>query len=90
MTRILLFLTMIAIALCLFSLEVQAKDRHNGKLRVKRAAAAVGGEGTPTTKLLTRNDRLTNAERIARGLPLRQPKRLYDATTTHMHKARAS
>ncbi|WVQ79958.1 hypothetical protein IAT38_002059 [Cryptococcus sp. DSM 104549] len=50
--------------------------------------------GAPTTTSsgtrVTRNDKLTNAERIARGLPVKQPKRLYDATATHVVKARAS
>ncbi|WVQ99698.1 hypothetical protein IAU59_006839 [Kwoniella sp. CBS 9459] len=30
-------------------------------------------------KLTTRGDNLTNAQRIARGLPLNKPKRMYDA-----------
>ncbi|WVF71164.1 hypothetical protein IAT40_005962 [Kwoniella sp. CBS 6097] len=88
MARILLFFTLIAIALlCLVCLEAHAKPLTNGKAKAQ-LKRAVGG--TPTTKLVTRNDRLSNAERIARGLPLRQPKRLYDATATHLHKARAS
>ncbi|OCF38680.1 hypothetical protein I317_07531 [Kwoniella heveanensis CBS 569] len=93
MTRFLLFLTLIALSICLLSLKVEARanSRSDLKIRAKRAPApAIGDTPTTTTKLLTRNDRLTNAERIARGLPLRQPKRLYDATATHLHKARAS
>ncbi|KAK6909767.1 hypothetical protein I204_04681 [Kwoniella mangroviensis CBS 8886] len=38
----------------------------------------------------TRNDRLSNAQRIARGLPLRTPERLYDPTRVNPLKARAS
>ncbi|WWC94529.1 hypothetical protein V866_001375 [Kwoniella sp. B9012] len=39
---------------------------------------------------VTRNDPLSNAQRIARGLPLKNPKRLYDPTRVNPLKARAS
>ncbi|WWC62176.1 uncharacterized protein I303_104770 [Kwoniella dejecticola CBS 10117] len=45
---------------------------------------------TRTNTRVTRNDRLTNAQRIARGLPPRAPGRLYDATAPHHLLPRAS
>ncbi|WRT66646.1 uncharacterized protein IL334_003605 [Kwoniella shivajii] len=35
-------------------------------------------QGAPTPTKVTRNERLTNAQRISRGLQPRAPERLYD------------
>nr|XP_019007552.1 uncharacterized protein I206_07815 [Kwoniella pini CBS 10737]OCF46333.1 hypothetical protein I206_07815 [Kwoniella pini CBS 10737] len=45
---------------------------------------------TRTNSKVTRNDRLTNSQRIARGLPPRAPVRLYDPTAPHHFLPRAS
>ncbi|WVR06786.1 hypothetical protein IAU60_003821 [Kwoniella sp. DSM 27419] len=76
MNRFFLLLTVLAVCLAL----VQAKPL---------ARPLVKREAQPVEKV-TRNERLSNAERIARGLPVRTPKRLYDATKTHPLEARAS
>ncbi|WWC89033.1 uncharacterized protein L201_003951 [Kwoniella dendrophila CBS 6074] len=76
MSKFLAFLLIVALCLTLVSSSPLNPNTLNKK-------------STVTTKL-TRNDKLSNAERIARGLPLNQPKRLYDGTATHVLKARAS
>ncbi|WVQ79959.1 hypothetical protein IAT38_002060 [Cryptococcus sp. DSM 104549] len=38
---------------------------------------------TKTINPERRSDRLSNAQRLARGLPIQHPKRLFDASVTH-------
>ncbi|WVQ99699.1 hypothetical protein IAU59_006840 [Kwoniella sp. CBS 9459] len=69
MTRIAILLAFLVVCLAL----VQAKPIATiGKANVPR-------EWSATATKTTQNERLSNAERIARGLPLNKPKRTFDA-----------
>ncbi|WVQ79957.1 hypothetical protein IAT38_002058 [Cryptococcus sp. DSM 104549] len=52
-------------------------------LLLAMAQAAPTGTTTGTLQM-TRGQKLTNAERIVRGLPIQQPKRLYDPSSSHL------
>ncbi|KIR28406.1 hypothetical protein I307_03871 [Cryptococcus deuterogattii 99/473] len=47
-------------------------------------------EAAQATRALENSNALTNSERIARGLPVKQPKRYYDASQTRVLNPRAS
>ncbi|WVW84167.1 hypothetical protein I302_106197 [Kwoniella bestiolae CBS 10118] len=76
-SKFLLLLTVLALCIAVVhATPIKLPTRTNGNHQVNNK--------------VTRNDRLSNAERIARGLPLKSPKWLYDPTKTHVHEARAS
>ncbi|WVF71163.1 hypothetical protein IAT40_005961 [Kwoniella sp. CBS 6097] len=71
MARLAIFLAFLVVCLAL----VQAKPiTTTGNANAPRAADRI-----PSFTKTSRSERLSNAERIVRGLPLNKPKRMFDA-----------
>ncbi|WWC89034.1 uncharacterized protein L201_003952 [Kwoniella dendrophila CBS 6074] len=82
------FISFLVLALCLTL--VQSKPLA---LNTKRSSTSISIDkksNSDQDKIAKRSSKLSNAERIARGLPLNQPKRLYDGSATHAPQAKRS